>query len=240
MSDLLPIVFVHGIRLSGAAWTVVAEHMGRRPILAIDLPGHGQRRDERFTLPAAAETVLEAVDQLGGRALVVGHSLGGYVSIAAAARAPERVAGLVVAGSTAVPNRVLMSPFSLMHRILSAQPDGGERVSGRIFDASLPESVARAVKNGGIATEAIPDVVRALAKFHVLSGLSAYPGPVWLVNGAHDHLRLHERRFAEACSHGRLLVVPRAGHYLPLARPEDFSRMVLDAAAAAASPALAG
>ncbi|WP_067720827.1 alpha/beta fold hydrolase [Nocardia yamanashiensis] len=239
MTDLLPVVLVHGIRLSGGAWRVVAAQLERqRPVLAVDLPGHGTRRGERFTLSGASETVLEGIDRLGGRALVVGHSLGGYVSIAAAANAPERIAGLVVAGATCVPNRLLTSPFSLMHRMLSTQPDGGERISGRIFDAALPGEVARAVKDGGIATEVIPDVVHELTAFDVLGALADYPGPVWLVNGGHDHLRLHERRFAGACAHGRLNVVPGAGHYLPLTRPQEFSRTVLDAAAAAEASAL--
>ncbi|MFJ2837887.1 alpha/beta fold hydrolase [Nocardia sp. NPDC087230] len=234
MSEFLPVVLVHGIRLSGAAWTMVADRIAdTHPVIAVDLPGHGRRRGEKFTLAAAAETVTAAIDSVGGRAVVVGHSLGGYVSIAAAAAAPDAVAGLVVAGSTCVPSRSLMLPFSVMHRVLSRQSDGGQRTSARLFDAMLPEPVAVAVSGAGIATEVIPDVVAELGRFDVLGALGSHPGPVWLINGRHDHLRVHERRFVRACRAGRLSVVPRAGHYLPLADPERFVDIVLEAATGA-------
>ncbi|MET9216250.1 MULTISPECIES: alpha/beta fold hydrolase [unclassified Nocardia] len=234
MSDRLPVVLVHGIRLSGAAWTTVADRVtDDHSVIAVDLPGHGRRRGEKFTLAAAAETVSAAIDSVGGRAVVVGHSLGGYVGIAAAAEAPGAVAGLVVAGSTCVPSRSLMLPFSVMHRVLSLQSDGGQRASARLFDAMLPRPVAVAINGAGIATEVIPDVVAELSRFDVLAALASYQGPVWLINGRHDHLRIHERRFVRACRTGQLSVVPRAGHYLPLADPVRFADFVLEAAASA-------
>lgn len=95
----------------------------------------------------------------------------------------------------------------------------------------LPRRVAAEIERGGIATEVIPDVVAAFGDFDVLAHLGGYAGPVWLVNGERDHFRIQERRFLAACSAGRLLLVPGAGHYLPLIRPDEFSRLVLDLAA---------
>ena len=223
---MVPVVFVHGIRLSGAAW---AEQLERAnpPATAVDLPGHGARRGERFTLAGAVDVVVEAIDE---PALVVGHSLGGYVAIAAAARYPDRVAGLLVAGSTCVPGRTLETPFRLAHRLLMRLPDQGERLSRRQFESLLPPKLAQAVLDGGIATEVIPDVAKAFADFDVLAQLRTYPGPTWIVNGSRDHFRRHERRFLDVCADGRLITVPKAGHYLPMVRGQEFSRLVLDAA----------
>ncbi|KAA8887132.1 alpha/beta hydrolase [Nocardia colli] len=229
----LPIVLVHGIRLSGACWPAVAEHVAaERPVATVDLPGHGTRRGERFTLAAAVDAVHEGIDRAGGRAVLVGHSLGGFVSTAAAAADPERVAGLVVAGASCPPSRGLATPFTLLHKGLSGRADGGERISGRIFEKVLPTRVAHDIGRGGIATEVIPDVVAALRDFDLTADLGKYPGPVWLVNGARDHFRLGERRSLNACTQGRLLVIPRAGHYFPLAQPRTFARLILDVAAA--------
>jgi pimeloyl-ACP methyl ester carboxylesterase len=227
----LSVVLVHGIRLSGRCWVSVASELGpERAVITPDLPGHGARRGERFTMPAAIDTVRAAIDSAGGRALVVGHSLGGYVAIAAAAELGERVAGLVVAGSTRIPNSALAIPFRLAHLLLSIQRDGGERLSRRIFDATLPAQVAAAVAAGGIATEVIPDIARAAIAFDPLTELGRYPGPVWLLNGSRDHFRGHEQRFVAASPRAKLLVVPRAGHYLPLAEPQRFARLVRDIA----------
>ena len=38
--------------------------------LAVDLPGHGARRGEAFTLDGAVEAVAAGIDDVGGRALV--------------------------------------------------------------------------------------------------------------------------------------------------------------------------
>ncbi|MEU1982310.1 alpha/beta hydrolase [Nocardia sp. NPDC019395] len=228
----LPVVLVHGIRLSGRCWICVTDEIGaERPVVTVDLPGHGHRRGESFTMSAAVDTVRTAVEEAGGRALLVGHSLGGYVGIAAAAELGEQVAGLVVAGSTSVPNRGLTVPFRLAHLFLSARRDGGERVSNRMFEAVLPIRVASAVGEGGIATEVIPDVVRAVGSFDPLTELGRCSGPVWLLNGSRDHFRAHEQQFAAAAARSRLLVVPRAGHYLPLAQPQLFARLIRDIAA---------
>ncbi|MFD5247364.1 alpha/beta fold hydrolase [Amycolatopsis sp. NPDC058340] len=223
---MVPVVFVHGIRLSGAAWSEQLQLLGPHA-KAVDLPGHGTRRGERFTLAAAAGAVADAIDE---PALVVGHSLGGYVAIAAAARYPDRVAGLVVADSTFLPGRALETPFRLAHRLLMRLPDQGERLSRWQFESVLPPKLAEAVIGGGIATEVIPDVAKAFADFDVLADLAAYPGPAWLINGSRDHFRRHERRFLDACADGRLVTVPKAGHYLPMVRGEEFAQLVLDAA----------
>lgn len=219
----LPVVFVHGMRVSGASWTTHMERLSR-PAVAPDLPGHGRRRDERFTIDGAVDAVAGAVDEVGGQALVVGHSLGGYVAIATAARHPERVAGLVVAGSTCVPGRALTTPFRVAHRVLSRLPDGGDRLSKWVFTRVLPPAVAEHVVAGEIATEVIPDVLASVQD--PLADLRRYPGPVWLVNGGLDHFRAHERRFLAACANGRLIIAPRAGHYLPLTHPDAFVRLV--------------
>ena len=52
-------------------------------------------------MDAWADAVLESV---AGRLVLVGASMGGYCALAAARRAPERVAGLVLVGSRADPD----------------------------------------------------------------------------------------------------------------------------------------
>ena len=101
------IVFVHGTRLTKAMWLLqqAALHDEFRTI-ALDLPGHGARADEPFTLEAGADAVSAAIrDHAGGRAIVVGLSLGGYVAMALAAREPERVRGQI--GRASCRERVL-------------------------------------------------------------------------------------------------------------------------------------
>ncbi|MDT0331955.1 alpha/beta fold hydrolase [Nocardiopsis lambiniae] len=228
----VPIVLVHGLRVSGSMWRPQVDllvEQGRR-VVAPDLPGHGARRGEEFSLGRAVDTVLEAIDSVGGRALVVGLSLGGFVSIATAAAAPAKVAGLVAASCTAKPAQSLAQVYRIPAVLMDRLPDKGATLNERFHRLTLRDTAADAVLDGGLAVEAATAVIDAVAEMDPLPALASYPGPVWLINGARDHFRIHERQFFEACVEGRLLNVPRAGHMVSLDQPVDFTRIVSDAA----------
>jgi pyruvate dehydrogenase E2 component (dihydrolipoamide acetyltransferase) len=68
-------------------------------VYALDLPGHGASAKDvgEGTLGVLADAVTGVLDALGaGRAHLVGHSLGGTVALAAAARDPGRIASLTL------------------------------------------------------------------------------------------------------------------------------------------------
>jgi 3-oxoadipate enol-lactonase len=83
------LVFLHALPLDERMWARQLEAFGGR---APRLYGRGR------TMAAWAESVLEEVD---GELVLVGASRGGYCALAMARRAPERVLGLVLAGSRA-------------------------------------------------------------------------------------------------------------------------------------------
>jgi len=71
-------------------------------VLALDLPGHGQSSKDlhQTSLEALAQTLLDFMAELDiGQAHLVGHSLGGALSVQAALMAPEQVASLSLIGS---------------------------------------------------------------------------------------------------------------------------------------------
>jgi pimeloyl-ACP methyl ester carboxylesterase len=225
----LPIVLIHGIRVSHTMWDPVRPLL-TRPAYAVDLPGHGTRRGEPFTLDAATKAVADAVDRAGGRALVAGLSLGGYTGIATAARFPAKVAGLVVIGCTAKP-ATLAWLYRIVASLAGRFPERANAISAYGFRRALRDDVARAVLAGGLTCEVMPTAVDAVAAFDPLAALTAYPGPVWLVNGARDPFRVDERAFLAACRDGRLIHLPRTGHVTTLADPERLAGILEDAAA---------
>ncbi|QIK10707.1 alpha/beta fold hydrolase [Streptomyces sp. ID38640] len=228
----LPIVFVHGMRVSGTMWRPVIQVIGERhPMAAPDLPGHGDRRGEPFGIPDAVAAVTDAVDELGGRALLVGLSLGGYVALATAGAHPDRVLGLVAMGCTALPRGLFGAAYRGAARLAARHPDEANRLSAFAFRRALPRPQADAMVAGGLSSGITPSIVEAVQGMDPLASLSAYPGPVWLVNGERDHFRCHERRFLHACRDGRLIIRPKCGHLTSLNGATDVARQVLDAAA---------
>ncbi len=203
------------------------------PALAVDLPGHGERRGERFTLEAAVDAVASGVDDVGGRALVVGLSLGGYVAIEHRARRPEQVAGLVAAGCCTPPRSPLRAGWLVVARRIERLPDHGAALNQRLVDRTLSVEGARDVGAGGFALEVMADVLEQVAACDPLSALRAATSPVWIVNGRWDHFRTSERAYLRAAAGvgapAELVVVPRARHLVSLDAPVPFNRAVLDA-----------
>lgn len=96
----VPVVFVHSLAGSLESWAAQLRHLeGRRRAVALDLRAHGESDPPgrvAYTVLDLAEDVAAVVGALElERVVLVGHSLGGGVIAAYAARHPERVAGLL-------------------------------------------------------------------------------------------------------------------------------------------------
>lgn len=228
-----PILLVHGIRTSASMWRYQVERLQASgcQVLAIDLPGHGARIGEEFTVTGALEAIDAGVSALSPGAnaepvLLVGLSLGGYYAMAYAAQYPQRVLGLVAAGCSAIPRGPLLTGYRVLARIIHRLPDRGLWLHNILVRRMLPPAGARDALAGGVALEVMDAGLRATGTLRPLRDLRRYPGRVWLVNGARDHFRLNEKRFLAACSQGTRVVIPRATHLVSLARPEAFTTVL--------------
>ncbi len=103
-TDAPQVVFLHGGGQNAHTWDTVALALGR-PMLAIDLPGHGHSGDVDASRPVGprsfAEDVAEAVrEHAPHAAMVVGMSLGGLTAMQLAVIAPDLVRKLVMVDVT--------------------------------------------------------------------------------------------------------------------------------------------
>lgn len=96
----LPIVLLHGYLEAGEVWEPLAERLeGGFRIIAPDLPGHGDSgvRGEVHTMEFLAAAVREVIRDAGEtKVMLVGHSLGGYVTLAFVELFPELLSGYVL------------------------------------------------------------------------------------------------------------------------------------------------
>ncbi|GEN80821.1 lysophospholipase [Actinotalea fermentans] len=229
----MPVVLLHGARASRTMWRAQLDALARagRPAVAIDLPGHGERLRERFSVEGSLAAVDDAVAAVGGRAVVVGLSLGGYTALHWAARNPAAAAGVVAAGCSSLPDQPATRAWLLAARGFARLPDRGAWFNQRLVDLALPPEAGAALAEGGYALDVMVDLLTAIQRVDPLDDLARTRCPVWLVNGQWDHFRMQERRLLAAAPDARLVVVRGATHLVSLVRPVAFTRVLLEALA---------
>jgi len=228
--DAPAIVFVHGTRMSKAYWTPQIEALsGEFRAIALDLPGHGVRAADAFTLDGAVDAVAGVIEtQASGRAVVVGLSLGGYVAMALAAQRSDLVRGLVVSGATIEPAGVLgRAVVGLAFAFELTRLRWFDPLNARYYRGRYPATIAEPVIAGGFWPTGGAIALRALAGERFKHRLAAYPGPVLLINGSQDLvMRPGARGFAAAARDARRVRIGGAAHLANLDRPAAFSEAV--------------
>ncbi|MFC7361332.1 alpha/beta fold hydrolase [Nocardioides astragali] len=225
------LVLVHGSRLASSQWLPQVPLLeGRATLGLVDLPGHGSRDGEHFTLARCVTVLDEAVDEAppGAPVVLVGHSLGGYVAMAYAAEHGPRLHGLVLAGCSATPT----GPGAAAYRLVAAAtdrigPDRMTRVNNRILRRLYPAELIEPVIAGGYYFTPTPAAWRAVmdeCRPDMLRGLEC---PVLLLNGQWDQFRLGVPSVLRVLPDARVQTIPRASHLSNLDQPEAFAEAVM-------------
>ncbi len=225
------VVLVHGIRTSRTMWRSQLMHLEDRgiPAVAVDLPGHGTRMAEDFTLEAASATIDDAVRDAASRGpvLLVGHSMGGLLSVAyAGSAATPPVSAFIGASCTAFPRGIGLATYRTLARTFDALPDRGLWLTERVLAATIPEETRPDFAAGGYALDAQDIALGSLGALDLAADLRRMRMPVWWINGQFDQLRMQERIFRRLTPHSELIVVPRSSHLVTAMRPRVFNALL--------------
>lgn len=232
----IPLVLVHGIRVSARMWDPHARRLTPRfRITAPDLPGHGTQRERPFSLEEAVARVGLAVEEstlaTGRPPLVVGASLGGYVALAYGAAHPGRAAAVLVQGSTARLDGLTGRVYrTIAGAIRALGPARAARLDDRALKKLLPRDSYEAIVAGGLTLHAFGEVVDDLTRRDFLTVASRTRLPVLFVNGRGDRLfSAQEKEFVSAVrsagGYARLFHV-HGPHDMSISNPTAFTRIV--------------
>lgn len=213
---------VHGTRASAAQWSAYPPLLPDVDVVAVDLPGHGNRAAETFTWQGALDAVRAEVERDVDRPVVlVGHSLGGFIAAACAAGHPRRLDGLALIGASADPSH----PGAALYRVTASAFEriGPRRVAvgvDRLIRLTRNETLRLALGEEPEGYEAITPAWQAVMEHCGPDLLREVECPVLLLNGGLDQLGVHARRYAAAARDAYVVRVPRASHLFPITRPQ--------------------
>ncbi len=229
-SGTFRLVLIHGIGANRCSWDALRAVLGEsHPSLAIDLPGHGARRDRPFGLALAVEAVDDALREGNAPVVLVGWSLGGYVALAYASRRPELVDGIVLIGSSLIPNYAIRALFRIGSMLA---PSAEVRPVRRLIAAVVRRRYGRRAASTlacGIEPGNGLRALRAIARSDVARWLDGVGCRALVLNGAHDGLfRWQERDFARHLDRATVRTIRATGHFAPLTSPEAIAEALTD------------
>jgi len=225
------VVLVHGIRTSATMWRAQLAWLEQHdvPAHAVDLPGHGTRIQEDFTLHEALHTIDAAVRGAAerGPVLLVGHSMGGLLSLAYAGgqQAPP-IVGLVAASCTALPRGAALTAYRALAGAMNSLPRRGQWLTDQVLAATIPLETRADFGAGGYALDAQDVALRSLAALDLATAVARIKVPLWFVNGQYDQLRTHEALFQRLAPQSELIIVPRTTHLVTAMRPRVFNAVL--------------
>lgn len=226
-----PVVLLHGLMGRMDHWEAVLEHLGDqcRP-MALSLPIFDARLGE-VSIPELARHVARFLDALDiPRAVVGGNSLGGHVALELALSCPDRVSGLILAGSSGLFERGFT-------RGVPRRPTADyvrAKLEEVVYDRALVtpawvESV-REVANTRSCALRLVRFAKAAKRHSIADRLPALRLPTLLVWGMNDVVTPPDvgHRFNALIAASQLWLLARCGHVPMLERPVPFNRVVTD------------
>jgi pimeloyl-ACP methyl ester carboxylesterase len=248
-----PLLFIHGL---GGNWTVWLENLPafarHHRVIAVDLPGFGGSPlpSDAVSIEGYGHTLEAFCSQLGlDSVIVIGSSLGGWVSAELTLRAPERVVGLILVDAAGiVPTRLerwkslslmegaaVMAPLAPRFRKSVAARRGLRKMALR-YTIDRPADLAADLVFMALPPAPDPGFRPALTACRRswseawCDRLSEIKCPTLIVWGDRDSLLplRHAREWAQRIPASELRVVAQAGHLPMLEHPEQFNQLGLE------------
>jgi len=215
-----PLVLIHGFGVSGYVWQRALPYLAQQhEVFVVDLPGYGHSRTNgawhlRDMAPLLAHWLQKL--QLSPIALM-GHSMGGAISIHLAAHAPELVSRLVLVNAAGIPLQTPLPALASRSFHSFFQPGNG----------SLPLPLVRDLLHPRIPL--LWQTAQEMKRSDFRAELAQITIPTLIIWGERDVMLPIALGHAlqEALPHATFLMMPRCGHRPMLAQPALFSKSIL-------------
>jgi 3-oxoadipate enol-lactonase len=227
-----PLILVHGLGGSVNTWHPQTQVLKRDlRLFCYDLAGSGRSPvSEGISIASHVEDLLRVIEQSGGKRVhLAGHSMGTIVCQHLAAKAPDRIASMVLIGAFPEPPEPARN--ALRERAAKARSEGMRGIAdvvaagGTSADTKINQPTAVAFARESLMAQDPEGYARnceALADA-VAADLSAIRCPVLLLTGDEDRTApvAVARALASAIQGAELQILSGCGHWAPVERPKQ-------------------
>jgi pimeloyl-ACP methyl ester carboxylesterase len=238
-----PVVLLHGFFLDRTMWKPqLAPLTTLTRVINLEGPAHGlSDASPSALLETQADAVVDALDALKvERAIVCGLSWGGMLAMRVAIRHSERLAGLVLCGTSAGATPLYLSaylkasarlferhrlPFWITKRFIVPSMYGP--AMRRIEPSLYQETHARIAAMNATSTAIVARTI--IDRSNVLGQLHTYKGPALIICGERDTVTpiVASEAMARALPQADFLRVPRTGHLVSYEAPETVNARLI-------------
>lgn len=239
------VLLLHGGNQSAHSWDLVSLNLADRyHVFALDQRGHGDSewtRDQDYSFGTRAEDATAFIGDQGiSSPVVIGHSMGGYVSMTMALGDPDLVEGLVLVdvGPELSQRGMEVIRDFVTHNVEFDDLEQFLDAVARYDRFRSREHIARTLKynllrraDGKYASKVdhrrLPGL-SAMQELPTLDDFSVLKRPVLVVRGAESDVfdAGAAERFVAALPTGRLATVPRTGHNVHSGNTPGFLEVV--------------
>ncbi len=234
-----PLLIAHGLFGSARNWRAIARRLGNeRLMISVDMRNHGEspRADSQGYHDMAAD-LAEVIGAHGGRADVLGHSMGGKAAMVLALTRPETVRRLIVADIAPVAyghgntHRALIAAMQALDPAAFATRAEADTALVRHVDdpairAFLLQSLDTQDGRWRLNLDVLSRELERITGWPDPAG--RFEGPALFIAGSRsDYIRPEHRTAIKALfPAARFVKIPGAGHWLHAERPREFSETV--------------
>jgi pimeloyl-ACP methyl ester carboxylesterase len=258
--ELEPVVFVHGL---GGCWQNFLENIPRaaaegRRAIALDLPGFGfsDMPGDEISISGYGRVVNSLCDELDlGEVVMVGNSMGGFISAETAIQFPARVARVVLVSAAGVTTsdlraRPIMAGARVVAAVATRTATMSERVVRRrhirhlVYHSFIRHPTR--IRNEllyeitlGSGRPGFLDALQAIMGYDFRDRLPEIGCPTLIVWGTEDMLvpSSDADEFERLIPRSRKVIFRDTGHMAMLERPQTFNDCMMEFLAEEPSPA---
>lgn len=227
-NGLPALLFIHGWSCDGTYWDgQVAAFAPAHRVVTVDLAGHGQSGRDRkeWSIEAFGQDVRTVVEKLAlPRVVLIGHSMGGYVAVAAANVLPGRVVAVIGVDTMQDAERVV-TPEMLAPLIAGMKADFPavtKQFVAQMFPAGADSAlVARTAAHMASAPPAIAiPVFQSIFAYDVKAGFAGVKAPIREINADRNPTNIAgNRKYAPDFD---AVILAGVGHFPQLEKPAVF------------------